>query len=103
MGFGRPYTIGQRNAAKNTGFLPEKSLRRLSANLQKTLATLWAIERFGRGMPFLAGGVLIVEASKRVHPISGSKIGKAAKQGLGVLEGLTSGKPKPVLRHGDFR
>ena len=106
MGFGRPYTSGQLEAQlRIQGFLPEKSLTALYQ--PPTFKRRWqrfgaVIERFGRGMPFLAGGVLIVEASKRVHPISGSKIGKAAKQGLGVLEGLTSGKPKPVLRHGDF-
>ena len=43
----------------------------------------------------LAGGVLVIEASKRVQPLMGSKIEQDRIKGLRVLEGFGKRKPKP--------
>ncbi len=102
MGYGRPYTSGQlETQLRIQGFLPEKSLTALYQ--PPSFKRRWqrfggVIERFGRSIPFLAGGILILEASKRVHPATGSRIGAAAKKSIGVLGGLTGGKPKPALQ-----
>ena len=112
MGYGRPYTSGQlETQLRIQGFLPEKSLTALYQ--PPSFKRRWqrfggVVERFGRSFPFLAGGMLILEASKRVHPATGSKIGTAAKKSIGVLGGLTVGKPKPalqseILRSGHYR
>ena len=102
MGYGRPYTSGQlETQLRIQGFLPERSLTALYQ--PPSFKRRWQrfggiVERFGRSLPFLAGGLLILEASKRVHPSTGSKIGIAAKKSIGVLGGLAGGKPKPALQ-----
>jgi len=102
MGYGRPYTSGQLDTQlRLQGFLPEKSTTALYQ--PPSFKRRWQrfggiIERFGRSIPFLAGGLLILEASKRVHTSPGSKIGTAARKSIGVLGGLAGGKPKPALQ-----
>lgn len=99
MGVGRPYTLGQlETQLRIQGFLPEKTLATLFQfpvfkKRWLRLGAFW--ERFGKNIPFLAGGVILIEASKRVHPLSGAKIGDAEKGKANVLAGLS--KPKPAL------
>ena len=101
MGYGRPYTSSQlETQLRIQGFLPEKSsaaLYQLPSYKKRWQRFSGVLERVGRILPFFAGGVLIVEASKRVHPLNGSKIESRAKESLGALKGLASPKPKPVL------
>ncbi len=102
MGYGRPYTSGQlETQLKIQRFLPEKSLTALyqPPSFKRRWQRLGGVfERFGRRVPFLAGGMLILEASKRVHPTKGSKISNAAKKSMVVLGGLAGGKTKPALQ-----
>ena len=101
MGFGRPYTISQLEAQlRIQGFLPEQS----SATLFQlpSFKKGWQrfgpfLEKVGQSLPFLAGGVLIVEASKRVQPLTGSREEKKKRKRLGVLDGFGEAKPKPAL------
>ena len=101
MGYGRPYTSSQlETQLRIQGFLPEKSsaaLYQLPSYKKRWQRFSGVLERVGRMLPIFAGGVLIVEASKRVHPLNGSKIESRAKESLGALKGLASPKPKPVL------
>ncbi len=101
MGYGRPYTSSQlETQLRLQGFLPEKSsaaLYQLPSYKKRWQRFSRVLEQVGRTLPFFAGGVLIVEASKRVHPIIGSKIESKAKESFGALKELTSPKPKPVL------
>jgi SAM-dependent methyltransferase len=101
MGFGRPYTISQlETQLRIQGFLPEQS----SATLFQlpSFKKGWQrfgpfLEKVGRNLPFLAGGVLIVEASKRVQPLTGSKVEIKRGKGLSVLDGFGKAKPKSAL------
>ncbi|MEP2641230.1 methyltransferase domain-containing protein [Roseobacter sp.] len=73
FGFGRPYSPGQLEAQlRKHQFLPE---RHVSALYQvPSVRKIWmksgpAFEKIGRGMPtILAGGAVIVEATKLVYP-----------------------------------
>lgn len=71
FGFGRPYSAGQLEAQlKRHGFTPERNLTVLhtppsQAPFWLRSANLW--ERIGRRLPWLSGGVLMVEASKQVY------------------------------------
>ncbi|MCM2562660.1 class I SAM-dependent methyltransferase [Lutimaribacter sp. EGI FJ00015] len=95
FGYGRPYTLSQIEAQlKRHHFLPERHVTTLhqppsQRRFWRKTAGFW--ETAGRRLPLaLAGGVLIVEASKRVHaPTSG--LTEAVRRPLGVLDGL--GKP----------
>jgi hypothetical protein len=51
----------------------------------------------GQKLPFLVGGLILLEASKLPSNIKGSPILDQKKAGRGVLEGLSNGQPKPVL------
>jgi hypothetical protein len=101
MGFGRPYTISQlETQLRIQGFLPEQS----SATLFQfpSFKKSWQrfgpfLEKVGQNLPFLAGGVLIIEASKRVQPLTGSKVETKIIKGLGVLDGFGKPKQKPAL------
>ena len=101
MGFGRPYTISQlETQLRIQGFLPEESstaLFQLPSFKKRWQRFGPFLEKVGRKAPFLAGGVLIVEASKRVQPLTGSKVEKKTRKGLSVLDGFGKPKPKSVL------
>lgn len=95
FGYGRPYTLSQLEAQlRKHHFLPERHVTTLfqppsHRRFWRKTAQFW--ERSGRRLPFvMAGGVLIVEATKRVHaPTGGLK--EAVRRPLEVLDGL--GKP----------
>jgi SAM-dependent methyltransferase len=98
FGYGRPYTVGQLEAQlRQHLFLPE----RLRAALYQPPSSkrFWLragplIEKMGTRLPtVLAGGVFIVEVSKRVQPPRGSSVKDLARRPIGALDGLT----KPVF------
>ena len=101
MGFGRPYTFGQlETQLRIQGFLPEQS----SATLFQlpSFKKGWQkfgpfLEKVGKSLPLLAGGVLVIEVSKRVQPLSGSIKEIDRSNGLRVLDGFGKRKPKPNL------
>ena len=101
FGFGRPYSVAQMEAQlKRHGFTPERSQSVLFAPPSTTRfwlrsANFW--EGFGRKMPWLAGGVLMVEASKQVYAPTQGGLRAAVRKPLRALEGVGKGQPKPAL------
>ena len=101
FGFGRPYSVAQLEAQlKRYGFTPERSCSVLFAPPSGTRfwlrsANFW--EGVGRKMPWLAGGVLMVEASKQVYAPTQGGLRAAVKKPLRVLEGVGKGAPEPAL------
>ena len=101
MGFGRPYTISQlETQLRLHGFCPE----RIGTALYQwpSLKAGWQrlgpfFERIGRNLPAFAGGVLLVEASKKNQLLPSNKYKSPSKQTLGVLGGIRSGKTKPAM------
>lgn len=95
FGFGRPYTSSQlESQLKKHGFLPERHATALfqppsRRRFWMKTGALW--EKLGTGIPFMAGGVLMVEASKRVHAPSGPGVRLRVPNPLEVL----APKPKP--------
>lgn len=98
FGHGRPYSGGQLEAQlKRHGFTPEHSQTTLFAppstgKFWLQTAPFW--EGFGRALPWLAGGVLMVEASKQVYAPARGGLGSAVRVPLRVLEG--AGAPAPA-------
>lgn len=96
FGFGRPYTQGQLEAQlKRHGFLPERTGTALYQ--PPSAKKFWMksgafLDRFGRAVPALfPAGVIIVEATKRVHASSGPGKRIRVPSPLEVL----APKPKP--------
>lgn len=99
FGFGRPYSQTQlENQLKSHHFLPERHATTLfqppsEKRFWRKTAGMW--ERFGGKLSLIvAGGVLIVLASKRVHAPSGPGLKETVKKPLEVLN--PKPKPKPV-------
>ena len=99
FGYGRPYSLGQLEAQlRRHDFVPEDHLSVLyqppsTRRFWMKTGPVW--ERMGRAVPVTAGGVMMVEASKR-HPPSRRGVGEAAKV-LNPLEVLSpAGKAKPI-------
>lgn len=100
FGYGRPYSRGQlEQQLKRHDFVPEKYLSVLyqppsTRRFWMRTAPVW--EKTGRAIPaVMAGGVMIVLASKR-YPPSRRGVGEAVRL-LNPLEVLTPAKtPKPV-------
>ncbi|TMV09907.1 class I SAM-dependent methyltransferase [Ruegeria sediminis] len=97
FGFGRPYTLGQlETQLKIHHFLPENHCSALY--LPPSFRRFWLksgslIEKAGQRIPtIMAGGVLMVEVSKRVNPPSGNVAKDAPRRPAKVLDGLL----KPV-------
>ncbi|WP_135504699.1 class I SAM-dependent methyltransferase [Roseovarius aestuariivivens] len=99
FGFGRPYSQTQlETQLKSHGFLPERHETTLyqvpsERRLWRKTAGVW--ERMGGRLSWvMAGGILIVEASKRVHaPTSGTAIKDTVRKPLEVLQPKPSAKP----------
>ncbi|WP_372884079.1 class I SAM-dependent methyltransferase [Shimia sp.] len=94
FGFGRPYSTSQLEAQlRQHGFMPERHRTTLfqppsHRRFWRRTGPLW--ESVGKTVsPVMAGGVLMVEASKRVHAPSGPGLREAVRKPLGVLA------PKP--------
>lgn len=101
FGFGRPYTLAQLEAQlKRHAFTPERSLSALFAPPAQGrfwLRTAETWESVGRrfGM-WLAGGVLMVEASKQVYQPTRGGLGAVVRKPLRVLEGVGQPAPQPA-------
>lgn len=99
FGFGRPYTAGQLEAQlKRHGFTPERNLTVLhvppsQAPFWLRTANFW--EGVGRRLPWLSGGVLMVEASKQVYAPTRGGLGAVITKPIRVLEGLGQPVPSP--------
>ncbi|WP_299352657.1 methyltransferase domain-containing protein [uncultured Shimia sp.] len=94
FGYGRPYTTTQLEAQlRQHGFMPERHRTTLyqppsQKRFWRKTGAMW--ESLGKTVsPVVAGSVLMVEASKRVHAPSGPGLREAVKKPLGVLA------PKP--------
>ncbi|TAG23237.1 MAG: hypothetical protein EAZ40_07505, partial [Rhodobacterales bacterium] len=84
---------------KRHGFTPERSQSVLFAPPSSTrfwlrTADFW--ESIGRKMPWLVGGVLMVEASKQVYAPTRGGLGAAVRRPLKVLEGMGQPAPAPA-------
>ena len=102
FGFGRPYSYSQLEAQlKRHDFVPETSASVLyqppsGRRFWMKTAPFW--ERMGRSIPgLLAGGVLMVVASKR-HPPARKGLGERARvlNPLEVLAPTPAGQAKPI-------
>ena len=101
FGQGRTYSLGQiESVLRNAGFEPERHLAALYAppvNRGFWLRTSDFWERWGRRVSStLAGGVLIVEATKQLNPSPGAGLRVAERRPLRVLEGLPVPDARPV-------
>lgn len=98
FGYGRPYTLGQlENQLRDHGFSIERHTAALfqppsSRRFWLKTGAMW--ERGGQRLSMVvAGGVLIVEASKQVPRPKRPGLAERVKKPLGVLEGM--GLPEP--------
>lgn len=101
FGFGRPYSLTQlESQMKRSSFVPERHLAALfqpPSHKRFWLKTGAFWEQTGRRISsYFAGGVLIVEASKRVHAPSGPGLKEAVRKPLRVLDGIAQPEPKAV-------
>ena len=102
FGFGRPYSAAQLEAQlKRHGFAPERSLTVLHAPPSQSkfwlrTAAFW--ERVGARLPWLSGGVLMIEASKQLYAPTRGGLGALVRRPLKALEGV--GQPVPAPQTG---
>lgn len=101
FGYGRPYSLSQlEGQLRQRGFTPERHVAALFAppsarRFWLRTGPFW--ERTGRRVSnYLAGGVLMVEASKNVPAPSKPGLPERVKKPLRVLEGLTQPEVKPA-------
>lgn len=99
FGFGRPYSQSQlESELKRHNFLPERHMSTLyqppsHKRFWRKTAPMW--ERAGSSLSvILSGGVLMVEATKRVHAPVGPGLREAVRKPLGAL--APAPKVKPV-------
>jgi SAM-dependent methyltransferase len=98
FGYGRPYTQTQlENQLKSHNFLPERHSTALyqppsDKRLWRKTADLWE-NLGGRLNVVIAGGVLIVEATKRVQAPSGPGLRETVRKPLEVLRPKPEAKP----------
>ena len=85
MGFGHPYTAGQlENLLRLHGLSPERQVATLfqpPSHLRFWIKSGPMLDRFGQYLPLIAGGVQLVEASKRYPPPQGTRIPSQIEQG----------------------
>lgn len=97
FGFGKPYSGGQlEGMLREYGFSPERSMTLLFAPPSESrfwLRTSNFWEGFGRHLPWLAGGVLMVEASKHTYAPTKGSLASAVRRPLRVLEGVGAALP----------
>lgn len=93
FGYGRPYTLGQlETQLKRHNFMPERTTTALyqppsHRRFWRKTGEMW--ERLGSSLSVVvAGGVIMVEASKRVHAPSGPGLKEAVRR---PLKGLAPG------------
>jgi SAM-dependent methyltransferase len=104
FGFGRPYSAGQLEAQlQRHGFVAERTLSALFVPPQERrfwmrMADFW--ERHGRHlMPWRAGGVIMVEATRQVWAPTRGGLGAVVRAPFRVLEGAA----RPVAEPGRAR
>ncbi|MCA3452637.1 MAG: hypothetical protein INF92_20190 [Rhodobacter sp.] len=102
FGYGRPYSMSQLEALlKHHGFTPERSQSTLFAppsNRRFWLRTADFWDGAGRRVvPWVAGGVLVVEASKQTYAPTRPGLRDVVRRPLRVLEGLPAPVPTPHL------
>jgi SAM-dependent methyltransferase len=100
FGFGRPYSLSQLEAQlKHHGFTPERSQSALFAPPSSRRFWLRTAEFWDgtgrRFVPWMAGGVLMVEASKQTYAPTRSGLREAVRKPLRILEGLPAPVPTP--------
>ncbi|NBO20455.1 MAG: hypothetical protein EBU97_00515, partial [Rhodobacteraceae bacterium] len=102
FGYGRPYSVRQLEAQlKQHGFTPERAAAALfvppsQGRFWLRTADVW--EQLGcRFGPWMASGVLMVEASKQVYAPTRGGLGAVVRRPLTVLEGVGKGVPEPAL------
>ena len=101
FGYGRPYSLSQlETTLRQHSLVPERHCAALfqpPSHKRFWLKTGRFWEGTGRRIsPYFAGGVLIVEVSKRVPPIPQNGIKNAIRRPLGVFEGMKKPEAKPV-------
>lgn len=103
FGYGRPYTSRQLDSQlREHGFVIERQTSALyqppsPRRFWRRTARMW--ERMGRALPLImAGGVLIIEASKQVHAPNRPGLPEAVKRPLRILDGLTQPAAEPAGR-----
>lgn len=101
FGYGRPYSLRQLEAQiERHRFVSEGHMAALfSPPSQRRfwlkMSPMW--EQAGRAVSsHLAGGVLLVEASKQIYAPTQRGLGEAVRRPLGVLEGITRPPPRPA-------
>jgi len=101
FGFGRPYSASQLEAQLKThGFITERhasALYQPPSDRRFWLKTGPMWERIGARTPVvLAGGVLMIEATKQIPKPIRPGLAQAVKRPLRVLDGLGQPVPKPA-------
>ncbi len=106
FGFGRPYSLRQlETQLKQHDFTPERHFAALfgppsERRFWLRTAAFW--EGSGRKfMPWLAGGVLMVEASKQVYAPTRGGLGAVVRRPLKSLDVVRGPMPIPTPRQGD--
>lgn len=99
FGHGRPYSQTQlETQLRRHGFIPENHVQTLyqpPSSRRFWLKFGLTIEKFGRRFSMVMnGGVLMVEATKRVQMPAGPGVRVHQPRGLKVLEGFGAGKPE---------
>ncbi len=99
FGFGKPYSAAQLEAQLRAhGFTPERSMTVLHVPPSQApfwLRTAGFWEGVGGHLPWLSGGVLMVEASKQVYAPTRGGLGAVVRRPLRVLEGVGQPVPSP--------
>ena len=105
FGYGRPYSSSQlESQLRYHGLIPERHMTALyqppsGKRFWLKTGPMW--ERLGTRTPILmAGGVLMVEASKQIPAPRRPGLAQRVRQPLKVLEGLGQPVPKPAGRTG---
>lgn len=103
FGYGRPYSLGQlETQLQRHRFVPERHQAALFAPPSEKrfwLKTSSVWERAGQAVStHLAGGVLLVEASKQVYAPTHRGLAEHVRRPLGMLEGI--GRPVPEVASG---
>lgn len=104
FGYGRPYSPGQLEAQlKAHSFMPERAVTVLYQPPKQT--RFWrkmgpVAERFGAMLPVMAGGVLMVEASKRLPAPVGPGTRERVRRTVGVLAPEPQAEPSIPRRGG---